>query len=231
VLRKYCFIYPKIKSMEIYMHNLNKITKILGASLVLVASNAALGQETLSVPTTVTVDNTIDFTLAGTLDFGIIRATGNSDGTNCAGLVISANPAVANTTTLGNTAASNCASSNDAVIQSIGGVVARPVFTVAGLAGFTSLELTLPVAATDLTLTGGAPAGAPVFKLLDLTAYQTTGTAAFVSNGGTITANGTGDITFNVGGTLVTDTETFTSTLTYENSSYEGTFDVTVAYP
>ncbi len=27
VLRKYCFIYSKIKSMEIYMHNLNNITK------------------------------------------------------------------------------------------------------------------------------------------------------------------------------------------------------------
>lgn len=212
------------------MHNLNKITKILGASLVLLASNAALG-ETLSVPTTVAVDNTIDFTLAGTLDFGIIRATGNNDGTNCAGIVVSANPAVANTTTLGGTAASNCSTGNDAVMQSVGGVIARPVFTVAGLAGFTALDLTLPVTPTALTLTGGAPAGAPAFRLYDITAYQTTGTAAFVANGGTVTANATGDITFNVGATIVTDSEAYTGTFSYENSTYEGTFDVTVEYP
>jgi hypothetical protein len=233
VLRKYCFIYSKIKSLEIYMHNLNNITKIMGATILLVGSSAALA-ETLSVPATATVDNTIDFTVAGTMDFGTLRAKPGATANQCKSIVVPANPADPTTNSIvgvetnlicGNDAA-------DAVLQSVGGVISRPVFTVAGLAPFTTLEVTLPVALADVTLAlNPAPANASVFKLRDFTAFQSSGTAADVAitgGKGDIASNATGDIVFSVGVTIFTDVST--GSLAYENAAYEGDFDVIVDY-
>jgi hypothetical protein len=236
VLRKYCFIYSKIKSMEIYMHNLNNITKILGTTLLLLGSSAALAQETLSVPATATVDNTIDFTFAGTLDFGTLRAVAGAVINECQVLVVPANPASATSAAIvgGSETAGLCLSlAADAVIESVGGTIAVPVFTVAGLAPFTTLDVTVPLTAADVTLAlNPAPAGAAVFNLRDFTVYQSSGTAANITlttGVGSITANGTGDIIFSVGATISTDEAA--SSLAYQNAPYEGSFDVTVDFP
>jgi hypothetical protein len=235
VLRKYCFIYSKIKSMEIYMHNLNNITKILGTTLLLVGSSAALAQETLSVPATATVDNTIDFTLAGTLDFGTLRAQPGQTVAQCVALVVPANPGDATSAAItGTETAALCSggAATDGVIQSVGGTIAVPVFTVAGLAAFTTLDVTVPLTAAAVTLAlNPAPAGAGEFKLRDFTVYQSSGTPADVALSagvGAIVAGGTGEIIFSVGATIITDVTA--TTPAYQNASYDGTFDVIVDF-
>jgi hypothetical protein len=235
VLRKYCFIYSKIESLEIYMHNLNNITKIMGATILLVGSSAALA-ETLNIPATATVDNTIDFTVAGTLDFGILRAQPGATVNTCKALVVPANPADPTDDVItGTETAALCSAGDatDAVIQSVGGTITRPVFTVAGLAAFTTLEVTVPLLGDDVTLAlNPAPTGASEFKLRDFTVYQSSGTATDVnltSGVGDIVANATGDIEFSVGVTIITDVAS--ASPAYENAAYEGDFDIIVDYP
>jgi hypothetical protein len=203
-------------------------------SAVLLIGAAGLAQaETVTVPATATVDNTIDFTFTGSLDFGTIRATAdNSAVTTCVGLTIPANPASATTATLGTAGAAACTSgAGTSVLQSVGGTIARPAFAVAGLAPFTGLKVTVPTTAVNMTLTP-APATGSIFQLLDFTVYQTTGTPASVtltSGVGNIAANATGNIGFSVGASLITDPAS-TATLAYENSAYTASFDVLVAY-
>lgn len=216
------------------MHNLNNITKILGATVLLVGSSAVMA-ETLTVPATVTIDNTIDFSLVGTLDFGTLRATPGATISQCVALVVPANPASATTAVItGTETAALCSAgaASDGVIQAVGGTITRPVFTVAGLAAFTALDVTVPVAAAALTLNlNPEPAGASVFNLRDFTVYQSSGTAGDVTltaGVGTITADATGDISFSVGAAILTDV-TATSPA-YENAAYSGEFDVIVAY-
>jgi hypothetical protein len=233
VLRNNVLYFLIIESMEIYMHNFNKITKVLGATFLLVGTSTAMA-ETLTVTTAVTVDNTIDFQTDGvSLDFGTIRATVDDSGSECVGIVVSANPAVAETSTLTTDAASACPNAGDAVLQTVGGTVTRPGFTVAGLAAFTVLDLVLPdtsSAGVEMTL-NPAPTGAPSLIMYDFSAYQSSGTPALISlssGAGSITADATGDIAFTVGATLTTDSAS--STLEYQNVGYAGSFDVEVTY-
>jgi hypothetical protein len=227
-------LYLIIESMEIYMHDFNKITKVLGATFLLVGPTTAMA-ETLPVATAVTVDNTIDFQTDGvSLDFGIIRATVDATGAECVGIVVSANPAVAESSTLAGAALTACPNDGDAVLQTVGGTVTRPAFTVAGLAAFTVLNLQLPdtsSAPVNMTLSP-APSGAPSLSMYDFSAYQSSGTPALVtlSTGalGQLTANPSGDIAFTVGATLTTFASV--STLEYQNVGYTGSFDVIVSY-
>ncbi|MCV2885896.1 hypothetical protein OE749_14450 [Aestuariibacter sp. AA17] len=200
--------------------------KLAGVSaIVLGALATSANAETLTVPATVAVDNSINFTLTGSLDFGIVRATVDNTAGNCVGITLPANPASALNSTLGTAAAAACTGAGTAVLQNVGGTPARPSLQVAGLAPFTALTLTLPAAPVDLVL-NPAPTGAPVLRLFDFTAYQTSGTPAAVTT--TVTADASGAIAFNVGATLTTDPGT--PTLTYENTTYTGDFDVTVTY-
>ena len=218
------------------MFNPNKITKILGATLVLVGAPSVMA-ETVSVPTTVTVDNTIDFAFTGTLDFGIIRATENAAAANCAGIVV--NPQTgATSSTLAGDAATACPNAGTAVIQSVGGTITRPTFTVAGLSPFTVLNLQLPNttvanggAAVDMDLSP-KPAGAPSLRLHDFTVWRTSGASpaavALANGAGTIAASSTGDIAFTIGATITTDSRL--TSLDYQNVPYTANFDVTVTY-
>lgn len=214
------------------MFNPNKITKILGATFVLVGTTSVMA-ETISVPATVTIDNTIDFQSTGTLDFGILRATVDNTATNCVGIIVSANPLTANSSTLLGSAAAACPNTGTAVLQAIGGTITRPSFTVAGLAAFTQLNITLPnttVAPVEMDLSP-KPAGAPSLQLYDFSVYKSSATAGAVTlvNGvGTIDADSTGAIAFTVGATITTDAAT--STLDYQNVAYAANFDVIVTY-
>ena len=206
------------------MKTFNKNLSVMGAALIATFAGS-VAAETVTVPVAVTVDNTIAFTQTGTLDFGTIRA--NADGTaatDCSGLTMPANPASALNNTLGTAGAAACTDPGDSIIQNVGGTPTRPEFAVAGLAPFTVLTLTLPTSA-DLAL-NPAPAGAPIFRLLDFTAYQSSGTPGAVTT--SVTADGTGDIAFTVGATMITDPTT--ASLEYENTAYAGEFDVTVSY-
>lgn len=110
-------------------------------------------------------------------------------------------------------------------MQAVGGTPARPVFTIAGVAPFTTLQLTLPATAVNLTAATGP--GTAQFQLVDFTAFKTSGTAGAVTT--TIAVDATGGATFNVGATLITDPTTPTIT-TYQDLAYSGSFDVAVAY-
>ena len=225
------------------MHNLNKITKILGATLVLVASNAALAED-LTISSTATVDNTIDFTVLGTLDFGTLRATAAVAADNCAVLVLPADATadISSALVSGSEANELCqgalGSTNDMVVQSVGGTIVRPEFTVAGLAEFTTLTITVPerpINNDDIYLSqGGDPTGAAVLEMVDFTIYQTNATPADIpvtAGDADITSDATGDITFTLGATLVTDVAGTTSAVSqYVNQPYTGNFDVSVNY-
>lgn len=206
------------------MTKLHAIAKGLGATLLLASASTAFA-ETVNVPATLTVDNTIDFTTTGTLDFGTVRATpDNSAAVNCVGLTMPANPALALNSTLGTAGAAACTATGTAVLQAVGGTPTRPEFSIAGVAAFTTLTLTLP---TTVDLTTTAPAGSPIFRLVDFTAYRTSGTPAAVTT--TVQVDGSGNATFNVGATLLTDPG-MPTTSAYENAAYTGNFDVQVAF-
>lgn len=220
------------------MHNLNKITKILGASLVLAASNAAMAED-VNVPVNAVIDNTIDFTVLGTLDFGTLRATPSTVVNECAVLVLPADSADPISSALVAVSEANdlCAGGLvNAVVQNVGGVIVRPEFTVTGLAQFTTLNLFVPArgAGDDIYLSqGGDPAAASVLEVVDFTIQQTNATPGPIAitkatGAGLITADATGDITFTLGATLVTDGRA--SSLDYVNQPYTGAFDVEVTY-
>ncbi|HEY7885069.1 MAG TPA: DUF4402 domain-containing protein [Cellvibrionaceae bacterium] len=206
------------------MIKFNKLSKGVGAALLLVGASAALA-ETVTVPATVSVNNAIDFTFTGTLDFGEIRATASPTVDECAVLALPANPA----SPLGASADPTqlCADgAGVAVIQSVGGTPARPVFTVAGVAPFSNLSLTLPAA--PITLSAALPPGSATFTVGEFTAYRTSGTPGVITT--VIQANGTGDATFTVGAEIATHVAAIVDPLYEDGIPYTGSFDVTVEY-
>jgi hypothetical protein len=210
-----------------------KLVTGLSAAMLLMGANAALA-ETLTVPATVTVDNAIDFQFTGELDFGTVRATAATSAGHCAIIAVvagAAAPAVSAVAGVGADDLAACVSvGTTAALQSVGGTLERPIFTLAGLAGFSSLTLTLPAAGVFLSGTG-LPPGSSRFLLGNFTAHQLTGgsTGAITTS---ITANGTGAASFNVGAQLATDPALATGLgVGYQNNiAYTGSFDVTVNY-
>jgi mannose/fructose-specific phosphotransferase system component IIA len=209
-----------------------KLVTGLSAAMLLMGANVALA-ETRNVPATVTVNNAINFTFTGSLNFGQVRAKASPLVSECVGLVMSANPATAfAAASAGTMFTAACTGAgtgaNAAVVQAVGGTPARPVFTVAGVAPFTNLTLTLPTTAVNLTAATGP--NTAQFQLVDFTAYKTSGTAGNVPTtaGGLIT-DATGGAVFNVGATLITD-PTAVTTATYQDLAYTGNFDVIVNY-
>ncbi|MBT1065216.1 hypothetical protein KJY73_16620 [Bowmanella sp. Y26] len=213
------------------MSKLSKIAKGLSAAMLLSAVGAVQA-ETVSVPATVSVDNTIGFALTGTLDFGTVRATPDSTSDECSGIVMPANPASSISAYAPGAGAPCITGAGDSEIQSVGGTPTRPQFDITGVAAFATLNVNVPSAAVNLTTT--APAGSPGFQLIDFTAYKSSGTPGAISltaGAGTISVDGTGAATFTVGATLITDPTAYTlTTATYENAAYNGSFDVSVTY-
>ena len=202
-----------------------KLVTGLSAAMLLMGANVALA-ETVNVPATVTVNNAIDFTFTGTLDFGQIRAASDSTAAECSGLVLSP-------TSLTLTAAptsATCSSAGTSVIQGVGGTVARPVFTLAGVAPFTTMQLTVPNAAVNLTAATGP--NTPQFQLIAFTAHKTSAPASAITitaGAGTFLTDAGGGATFTVGATLITE-PTAVSGTSYQDLAYAGSFDVSVTY-
>lgn len=204
-----------------------KLATGLSAAMLLMGANVALA-ESVTVPATVTVNNAINFTFTGSLNFGQVRAVADATAAECIGLQIASSAAPAalaapTGTTAMYTAA--CTSTGTSAMQAVGGTPARPVFTIAGVAPFTTLQLALPSAAVNLTAATGP--GTAQFQLVDFTGFKTSGTAGPVTT--TIAVDATGGATFNVGATLITDPTTPTIT-TYQDLAYTGSFNVAVTY-
>lgn len=208
------------------MNNLNKITKILGATFVLVSSTNALAAETATATATVTVLNAFTFTADTTLDFGTLRATSaavaSGAGDNIATLVMSANPAAP--AAIGTTV--NAA----AITVLTAGTPAN--FSVSGVAPFAALTITLPI--VESVMTGAAlPGTSSNFTVNTFTAFITSGgnTGTAYATAGDLQATNAGAVTFSVGATLSTDDAGAAITQQYQDSlAYTGTFDVIVDY-
>lgn len=203
------------------------LAKGLSVAALLVGSNVALA-ENVTVPGTVTVNNAIDFTFTGSLDFGQVRAAANATSAICVGLQIPASAAAAALVTPTGTVAmynAACTTTAGASLQAVGGTPTRPIFTIAGVAPFTTLQLALPSAAVDLTAATGPDT--PQFQLLDFTGFKTSGTPGAVTT--TIATDASGGAVFNVGATLITHPGAVTTT-TYQDLAYTGSFVVSVTY-
>ncbi len=202
-----------------------KLVTGLSAAMLLMGANVALA-ETVTVPATVTVNNAIDFTFTGTLDFGEVRANADSTAAECSGIVLSPTSLIL---TAAPTSAT-CSSAGTSVIQAVGGTVARPVFTIAGVAPFTTLNLTVPNTAINLTAATGP--GTAQFQLINFAAQKTSAPAGVITitaGAGTFQTDAAGGAVFTVGATLITDPTTPTI-VTYQDLAYSGSFDVSVVY-
>lgn len=201
------------------------IVKRLAAAMMVVAAPSLMA-ETVQVPASVTVNNAIDFTVDGTLNFGEVRATAVSAATTCAGLTMP-------TTSLtlaeasGGSFDTTCTTVAGA-LQAVGGTPSRPTFTIAGVAPFTTLTLTLPTGVVNLTAATGP--GTPQFRVIDIVARKTSGSAQDIS-GTTFMTDADGGATFTVGATLITDPTAYTATTAqYQEMTYSGQFEVAVTY-
>jgi hypothetical protein len=216
---------------KMIMKKRNQITQAAVLAVAAVSSLNAIA-ETATVQATVTIDNSIDFTATGTMNFGTLRATAANTATDCAGVTLPANPATTTlSTTLGAVADAACNSVN-ATVQAIGGTLARPTFTIAGVPAFSNLDITVP---TTVELTAPLAPGAASFTLSDFTAWKITGggtvnTAIPITvNAGVIQANGTGGASFSVGATIRTD-DSFAGQNYENNVAYVGDIEVEVSY-
>lgn len=213
----------------------NTFAKALAGSALLTLATTALATE-VTVNATTTVDNAIDLTVAGTLNFGTVRAVvGTADG-DCAGLTLPAQDGEPLAGASGTDFTADCTATSDAVLLAVDNAVERPEFTVAGLAPFTAVTLQPINGGADAKLAlDGAPSSIPSFVLQDWTAYQSNGfspTAIDLTSTNNITADGSGEIIFTVGATLQTEPTPSTSGITgaYQEAPHEGEFVVEVVY-
>ena len=200
-----------------------KLLKGLSAAMLCMGSSLVMA-ETVTIPATVTVNNAIDFTSTGTLNFGEVRAAADTAAAgNCSGLTLPTNSLVP-VAASGAAFTTVCSGTGAAVIQAVGGTPSRPTLTIAGVAPFTTLDVVLPTTA-DLTAATGP--GNAQFRVINFTAFKTSAPTATVTT--TIQTDGTGGAVFTVGGTLITD-PTDPVDPAYQDLAYSGSFDVEVTY-
>ena len=204
---------------------MNKLLKISSLAALTALSGSYAMAETASGTASVTVSNA--FTLAETtpLTFGTIRAqVSSADGTtqNVVTMTLPANgtnPSVAETTAgTGNT--------TDASINII--TPGTPgTFSISNAAPNSVLTITFPASAFDLTTaSGGATFSATIND-----AYITSGPNAnrtYNASTDPLLTDGTGAVTFDVGGTLATQAGGFATN--YRDQTYSGTYTMTVNY-
>tara|TARA_R110002167_G_scaffold333039_2_gene540054 strand:- start:946 stop:1566 length:621 start_codon:yes stop_codon:yes gene_type:complete len=206
------------------MFNPNKITKILGATFILVSSNAALAA-TAPGTVSVTVQNTFNLTETQVLDFGTIRAKNdNTNVANFASLIITPNGTAT-------PAISSASVGTVATITSLS-TPTMAIFTVDSAAPFTDLEVTFP---PNFTLTTtGVPANAAVFNILNASwkGYVVGGTddGTTIVDGETMQTDAAGAVVLQVGTSLDTDILGATTTSGYVDQAYTGTYTMTVDY-
>lgn len=199
------------------MQNLNKITKILGATFILVGSCNVLA-ETLNSTATTTVQNAFTLTETTALDFGTVRAVADpTGGINIAQLVLAPDGTSTTPAVVGNSALTLLTAGSAGVIS------------VTGAAAFTNLTVTFPA---NFTLTAtGAPPTSPTFEVLNA---DWVGTVVGGANdgatyaGANLQTDSAGVVGMNFGTTLKTDS--VASTTAYIDAAYTGNYVLTVVY-
>jgi hypothetical protein len=199
-----------------FMFNQNKITKILGATFILVSSNSVLA-ETVNSTASVTVTNAFTLEETTPLSFGSVRAIAQADGANVATLVLATDGTT--TTTAEGTA----------IITSLSAATAG-VFTVSLAAPFTDLTVTFP---PDFEMTSSsAPSTSPVFDVAvgDWVGLVTGGAddGTEIVTAETMQTDSLGGVVLSVGTTLSTDNAI--TTTAYVDTDYTATYTITVDY-
>ncbi|MFT5758385.1 MAG: hypothetical protein ACI9LM_003126 [Alteromonadaceae bacterium] len=196
----------------------NNISRRLALSslITMVLSSEAVFAETVASSASVVVQNSFTLVETTPLSFGTVVAIAenNSSVTNDnATLVVSPNPATADVITNG-------------TLAKLTPIVAstEATFTISGAAPNTALNITLPNAfdLTDPSLTDTKD-----FKITAPTSFVTTSGTAF-----TFDTDGTGNMVFNMGATLSTDTTLAigAGAIPYSNVTFTGTYTMTVNY-
>ncbi|BBN81048.1 hypothetical protein PA25_10330 [Pseudoalteromonas sp. A25] len=186
-------------------------------SLVLVSAGAVA--ETQRFNATVKVTNSFEFDKENDLVFGTIRAKADTAADKVATLVMPANPNIE----------PEAKSDGAAVIAIMNGDSNPASFKITGLPEYASLNITNPTE-TDLVLPGTESTAAK-FLLSNFTYYVTQGAPTGDVTGSTIKADAQGNISFNLGATLTTSSNTADGTTSdYTDGDYSGTFSVQVNY-
>lgn len=195
----------------------NKMIRALGLSAVAVgltigSANAA---DTVTASASVTVLSTINIVEGTSLSFGTIAAFG--DGTAAAETATLTLPADGSAASV---AYSNTAADAN-IVEIVAGTPAQ--FDITGAAPNTVISITLPGAATTLTDPAG---GTNTFTVNNFTKAIVLSGTAF-----TYDTDATGALSFAVGADLVTTAAGLTAAgEAYADSTYTGTYDVTVSY-
>ncbi|MCL1139974.1 hypothetical protein [Shewanella pneumatophori] len=209
------------------MKNISMVAKAVGLAFVMVASAPVMAAETENATASVTVKNAFEMVVAKPLNFGEITAVvdlTDTDGVS-ASITMSPNPTEQATVVNG--------AGNAATIRSL--VPGEPgEVTVAGVAPYSELSVTLPTTPTNV-VAASAPPGSPKFVLSTITAFITSGDndGTLYADGNKLTADGQGNASFNFGGTLTTDVyvaETNVIDRQYQDGEFTGTFPITVSY-
>ena len=195
----------------------NKLNRALGLSIIVAGMTAGVANaaDTVTANASVTVLSTINIVNTTPMSFGTIAAFGDgSGGGDTATLTM---PADGSATSVSYTTSS--AEAN--VVEIVAGNVAQ--FDITGAAPNTVINVTLPGAASTLTDPAG---GANTFSLDNFTKAIITSGTAF-----TYDTDATGALSFAVGADLITTAAGLTAQgEAYGNSTYTGTYDVTVSY-
>ena len=213
------------------MKNINKLSKIVAASLGTVATLGMLPQaaaETVSLQATVDVLNTFTLAQSSQINFGTLRAKASTDSANTAFVTLSANAATNAST--GTTVGANNTDVPGVTVLTAG---APGTYAVTGAANFTALQIS--VDADSVNLTGsGIPPGKPTYlQMGSLRVRDTAGTETPLNTTGTtLPTIGDGSLTFTVGGTLTTqdNADLALTDGNYADGTYAGSLVLTVTY-
>ena len=201
----------------------HKIASAVGLAMMGSSAIVAPVAQAVDVVSSVTLKNAITLTLTTPLSFGTIRANYNAN--EAATLVLSPNVASATIATTNNNATMN---------EIVKGTPA--VLSIADAGPFSTITITMP--ATDTNLTAAVGGTAPAQFVIPADSWKlrkTSGTAADLTfntatDTATVQVDTAGGATFAIGATLQTDSRTGRDEYVLDETDYEGTFAVTVAY-
>lgn len=203
---------------------MKKIIKVTGIVALASFTGSHALAETATGDASVTVSNAFTLAQDTALDFGTIRAQVSDAGGTTASVVTLTLPANGTTPTATETTAGVGTTTNASI--NIINQGTPGTFSVSGAAPDSILTITFD-SAFDLTITSGGPK----FTATVDEAYITSGpnaNRAYSPGVDDLFTDSTGAVTFNVGGTLATDSAG--SATNYRDQTYTGSYTMTVNY-
>lgn len=203
------------------MFKRNQLYVSLIATSMILGTATAVAQESTTSSASVVVQNAFDITEVAPLDFGIVRATVDSDPTDDAGSVSVASFAIGADGSIGVVGVAGGATTAAAISVIADGAPAE--FAITNAAPFTDIDINT-ITGFDLVNSAAAP-GTGVFGV-DSFVFREAGAT---SDGTSVTTDINGEINFTMGATLSTDDATAAVT-NYSDGTYTSTFVMEVQY-